>query len=69
MTLNTGNLKENMSVLNSYFHIDDTFDIVYRVIEIGGKQACFYCLDGFAKDEVLQKLMQYFIDIKPEDMP
>lgn len=69
MVLNTGNLKENMSILDSYFHLQDTFDLIYRVIEIGGKKACFYCLDGFTKDEILQKLMQYFIDVKPEDMP
>ncbi len=69
VVLNSGNLKENMSILDSHFHFKDAFDLIYRVIEIGGKQACFYCLDGFTKDEILQKLMQYFIDIKQEDMP
>lgn len=69
VVLNSGNLKENMSVLDSHFHLQDTFDLIYRVIEIGGTQACFYCLDGFTKDDILQRLMQYFIDVKPENMP
>ena len=69
MKLHSGNLDENMKLFSQYFHLDKNFDLIYRVVEIGGKRACLYCLDGFAKDDILQKLLQYFLDIKPEDMP
>ena len=65
----TGNLKADMSYLNEKLQVDKNFDIVYRVIQIGGKEACFYFVDGFCKDELMQKLLQYFLDIKAEEMP
>mgnify|MGYP002423727814 FL=1 len=65
----TASLEENMSYLKERLQPDVSFDIVYRVINVGGKQACIYFIDGFCKDELMQKLLQYFIDMKPEDMP
>lgn len=69
MELQSRELDENMAILSDILQVDKNFDIIYRVIEIGGKRTCFYCLDGFTKDEILQKLMQYFVGLKPEDMP
>lgn len=69
MELQSKELDENMAILSDILQPDKNFDIIYRVIEIGGKRTCFYCLDGFTKDEILQKLMQYFVGLKPEDMP
>lgn len=62
-------LQENMDYLSKRLCPDTNFDIVYRVIEIGGRQACIYFIDGFCKDELMMKILQYFIDLKPEDMP
>ena len=62
-------LSYNMEQMRNIFDVDKNFDIIYRVVKIGGREACFYFIDGFTKDEILQKLMQYFIDRKPEDMP
>ena len=57
----------------AYFHkilrVNESFDLLYRVILMGGRQACLYCIDGFVKDEIMQKLLQSFTSIKPEDMP
>lgn len=62
-------LESNMKYLNERLAVNENFDLVYRVIEIGGKKACMYFVDGFCKDEMMQKLLQYFITIKPEKMP
>lgn len=62
-------LSENMEYLNKQMAVDSNFDIVYRVIKIGGKDACMYFIDGFCKDELMQKMLQYFMDIKKEEMP
>ena len=48
---------------------DTSFDVVYRVIDVGGRQACIYFIDGFCKDELMMKLLQYFIGLTPENMP
>ena len=69
MELLSKDLKKNMKLLSDILHVDENFDIIYRVITIGGKNACFYCVDGFAKDDTLQRIMQYFLEFKKEDMP
>ena len=51
-------LDENMAYLNEKLAVDSNFDVVYRVIEIGGRRACMYFVDGFCKDEMMQKLLQ-----------
>lgn len=65
----TASLKENMDFLNQKLDIDKNFDLVYRVIQIGGREACMYFVDGFCKDELMQKMLQRFMDIKPEELP
>lgn len=65
----TGVLKENMAYLNERLAVDVSFDLVYRVIRIGGRDACIYFIDGFCKDELMQKMLQYFMGIKEEEMP
>lgn len=65
----SGSLKEDMGYLNRTLDVDKNFDVIYRVINIGGKEACMYLIDGFCKDELMQKLLQYFMDLTPEKMP
>ncbi len=69
MSKMSSSLSENMKYLNNYLAVDTSFDIVYRVIRIGGRDACMYFIDGFCKDDLMQKMLQYFITIKEEDMP
>ena len=61
--------QKNVDYLNETLAVNINFDIVYRVINIGGKNAVMYFIDGFCKDEMMQKMLQYFITLKPEDMP
>ncbi len=63
------NLQENMDYISQIMQIDISFDLVYRVIHVGGREACIYFIDGFCKDELMQKMLQYFMDMKPEDLP
>ena len=65
----TASLKENMDFLNRKIDIDKKFDLVYRVIQIGGREACMYFVDGFCKDALMQKILQHFMDIQPEELP
>jgi stage V sporulation protein AF len=65
----SGVLLQDMKYLNQQLAVDMNFDVVYRVIYIGGREACLYFIDGFCKDDMMQKLLQYFLSITPEDMP
>lgn len=62
-------LADNMKYLSEELHVNESFDLVYRVIEVGGRKSCIYFIDGFCKDELMQKMLQHFMSIKPEDLP
>lgn len=65
----SGSLQANMDYMNQMLGVECNFDIVHRTMQIGDKKACMYLIDGFCKDDLIQKLLQYFMDMKPEDVP
>lgn len=65
----SGNLPSDMQYLHERLKIDKSFDLIYRTIKIGGRDAGMYFIDGFCKDELMEKILQYFLSIKEEDMP
>ena len=62
-------LSDNMSYLKEKLNVDTNFDVVYRVIHVGGREACLYFIDGFTKDEVWLKILQAFSTLKEDSMP
>lgn len=48
--------------------IGKNFDLVERKLTVADKDACLYFVDGFVKDEVLEKLQEFFRGLKPEDL-
>lgn len=64
--------KDFFTILNEYkqaLRADESFDVVTRVFMVSNKNAVIFFIDGMIKDETMQKLMQEFAKIKPEDMP
>ncbi len=57
----TTSLQQSMEYLKEHLSPDTSFDVVYRVIEVGGRQGCIYFIDGFCEDELMRKILQYFI--------
>ena len=45
-------LESNMNYLNEKLAVNENFDLVYRVIEVGGKKACMYFVDGFCNQDI-----------------
>lgn len=63
------NFETNKKEIDELLQVEKSFDLIYRVVKIGGKMACFYFIEGFCKDEVMEKILEYFYGIAPEDMP
>ncbi len=61
--------ERNKQRIDTLLQIDKSFDLLYRVVTIGGKKACFYFIDGFCKDEVMEKILEFLYKITPEEMP
>ena len=47
---------------------DKSFDIIKRELEIGGRKAALYFIDGFIKDEVYEKILEFLYKQTPEDI-
>lgn len=53
--------------LDNILRPDDSFDIIRRVMSCkSGRELTFYYLDGFTKDVVMQKLMEYYLDVSSD---
>lgn len=62
-------LQKNTQYFEKQLATDKNFDLVSRTLEIGGKKAQFYFVDGMCKDEIVQKLLEIFLAIKKDEMP
>ena len=46
----SSNIQENIAYFHQLLDVEKNFDVVYHSLEIGGRQACLYFVDGFTKD-------------------
>ncbi len=47
--------------LETRLAIEESFDLVSRELEAGGRSYYFYFVDGFVKDEIMEKLMEFLL--------
>lgn len=62
-------LKQDIDVMKQNLPIQESFDLIQRDMIIGGRNASFYFIDGFTKDEAMLKIMDSVFKVKAEDMP
>lgn len=60
---------ENSRLFAKIVGPERNFDIVNKKTEIAGRAAEFYMIDGFVKDEIMEKLLESFIALKPKELP
>lgn len=61
--------EENTSYMDRVLPVKESFDIIRRDMIIGGREAAFYFIDGFTKDEAMLKIMDSLFGVKEEEMP
>lgn len=61
--------EENIAYMNEVLPVKESFDVIRREIEIGGKESVFFFIDGFMKDEAMLKIMDSFLSVSAQDMP
>lgn len=60
---------ENIAYMNEILPVKESFDVIRREIIIGGRNAVFFFIDGFMKDEAMLKIMDSFLSVTEQDMP
>ncbi len=56
----------NYQMLNKAMRASQSFDIVCRQISIKGRKACLFFIDGLVKDDVMEKIMEFFFSVSDE---
>lgn len=47
--------------LDQMLRVNENFDMIKRDLLVQNKKLTFYCVDGFVKDEVLEKMMEFIL--------
>ncbi len=62
------NFEQWIEYLDGELQPDKSFDIIKRELEIGSRRAALYFIDGFIKDEVYEKILEFLYKQTPEDI-
>lgn len=63
----SSNLIDNKKMMRDALPVDQSFDLIERALTIGGRLASLYFVDGFVKDEIMEKILAFILKLKPED--
>ena len=58
----------NLHMINETLRVGESFDILIKRLKIGDRKATLYCLDGFVKDEMFEKELEYLSKLTKENL-
>ncbi len=58
----------NITLLDNELRLNASFDVVGREIKIDKRNAKLYFIDGFCKDEIMVKIMTYFMNAEEKEL-
>ncbi|WP_374709358.1 spore germination protein [Desmospora profundinema] len=61
-------LEINTQVLDEVLGVEKSFDVVKRDLQYAGKRFALYFVDGFAKDDILNRVMEHLALLDREDL-
>ncbi len=64
----TGKYTSDAAVISQILATDINFDIVRRNLTIGERSASLFFIDGFIKDEVFEKILEFLYKITPNEL-
>ena len=58
------NYKSNIEYMDKTLRVDENFDIIKKIINVGKDEMTFYYIDGFINDGMMSKIMIYLVGLK-----
>lgn len=55
----TEDYSENTKLIDDSLRVGKSFDIIKRTVTAAGRNAAFYMIDGFVKDDIMEKIMEF----------
>lgn len=62
-------VQENNQRIQQILPVQESFDLIRRDMQVGGRAATFYFLDGLIKDDAMVKVMDTIFAVEEKDMP
>lgn len=59
---------EAIADLRRILDMNRNFDILEKHLLIAGRSASLFFIDGLVKDDILEKILEYFYSLNPEDL-
>ena len=64
----TSSYNENLHTVNKKLRTGENFDVIVKRLIIGTRKATMFCIDGFVKDVMLEKMMEYLTKLTEDEM-
>ena len=64
----TGKISKDSKALDSALRIEESFDLASKEIALGDRKAELYFVDAFAKDEVLEKIIEFLSGLTEKEI-
>lgn len=55
-----GEYSSNLTTLKNALRSDESFDLVERSLVLGKRKAALFFIDGFIKDDIIEKILEFF---------
>ncbi|MCM1544532.1 MAG: spore germination protein [Ruminococcus sp.] len=60
--------EDNLIMVNRKLRVGESFDMLIKRIKVGSRRVTFYCIDGFVKDEMFEKMLEYLSNLTEKQM-
>lgn len=61
----TGKFEQDRAALDAALRIEASFDTLGTELTLGGRRAMLYFVDGFAKDDIMEKVLEFLMAAEP----
>ncbi len=62
----SGDYAQAVAQMNEALRVSASFDVICRPVRVAGRPASLYLIDGFVKDDLMEKILQFFMGLKAE---
>ncbi len=59
----TGAFSADIQTMDQMLRVGKSFDVIVRDIWIADRKAKLYMIDGFVKDDIMEKVMEFLMDL------
>ena len=60
--------EEKLNMIEKKLRVTESFDMLIKKIKMAQRKVTFYCIDGFVKDEMFEKMLEYLSKLTVDDL-